>query len=940
MRRALTLLVLTGALLATSAIVAGGPVRRKPGGEDATPKFRFVVGEHRGYPSVSLSPTENAPDGVTVPEGFEDCVFQRRDLGPGHQLLLAAHLKTEPIWIRVDRDFDGKLEGEEPIHLTGTTTTLTAIVKVEIPLTSTSAPQEIPLRFIHHHNPGSTCLHLTVPVHREGEVVLAGRLRRVLSLDGDGDLLFDGETGDGLYLDVDGDTEITRTNPSGEKILPGRTFVMGGHAYRAEVTKSGQVRFQEMEEVPPSRLEDRPWPRGGVPSRGAKAPGATKSLGDLRRDYEAAEKKDGGAGSNRTTERTRVIREIGQEGSKGAYAFLKNLYRSDPNVNIKSQAIRALGYVEYQPFAGDIADIARGSDHSAVRMAANAALHGMDAPGREAVYLEVLRDTNDESLFGDAARHLAYLKSEAGIAELTKLAAAHGRDGFRYRAYDVVTRYRNDAPPPALVLSAAGSEDPRLRALGLEHAFRLGLPETRALALASIGSTDEGVMAQAIRILATSSDPEAVGPLLTPAATAPADLRRKAVDLLRPIRRADTVELLAERLGAGAIATRVLIAEVLAGIPMAPATEALLQRLEKEKDPRILAALIRALGAHRPEGVESKIVKAADKARANPETLAAALDALAAFGLENREVRRFFEKAASSRDFAVRVVTLDAAAKAGGEVAADLLLAGLDDEAWQVRLTAVQGLGKVRVRRAVVPLIELLSTEELPRIRSAIADTLFVTTGRNFYDIEELWHKWWEEHGEDFEVPEKIPEIKPDDHARGSVASFYGVPVETDRLIFVIDQSGSMSSASGSKTKLEVAVEQTIEVIGTLGKNARFNVIFFETAIHPWQKQLVKVGPQTRAAAKKHLESKRPTGGTNLYDGLEIALLTKGVDTIYLLSDGAPGSGKFVKHEDILREVEKINRTRKIAIHCVAVGFDSPLMKDLAAQNGGQYVRR
>jgi hypothetical protein len=81
-------------------------------------------------------------------------------------------------------------------------------------------------------------------------------------------------------------------------------------------------------------------------------------------------------------------------------------------------------------------------------------------------------------------------------------------------------------------------------------------------------------------------------------------------------------------------------------------------------------------------------------------------------------------------------------------------------------------------------------------------------------------------------------------------------------------------------------------------------------------------------------------GGTNLYDGLELALLTKDVDTIYLLSDGSPGSGKFVQHADILREVRRINRTRRVAIHCVAVGFDSKLMKDIAAQNGGQYVRR
>jgi hypothetical protein len=141
-------------------------------------------------------------------------------------------------------------------------------------------------------------------------------------------------------------------------------------------------------------------------------------------------------------------------------------------------------------------------------------------------------------------------------------------------------------------------------------------------------------------------------------------------------------------------------------------------------------------------------------------------------------------------------------------------------------------------------------------------------------------------------------------------------------------------------TKLERAVEETLKVVEKLGRGARANVILFETNIHPWQKRLVKMGPAAKTKLAKDLRSKRPTGGTNLYDGLEMALLTEDVDTIYLLSDGSPGSGKFVRHEDILREVKKLNRTRRVAIHCVAVGFDSPLMKDLAAQNDGRYVRR
>ncbi len=66
----------------------------------------------------------------------------------------------------------------------------------------------------------------------------------------------------------------------------------------------------------------------------------------------------------------------------------------------------------------------------------------------------------------------------------------------------------------------------------------------------------------------------------------------------------------------------------------------------------------------------------------------------------------------------------------------------------------------------------------------------------------------------------------------------------------------------------------------------------------------------------------------------------KDVDTIFLLSDGAPGTGKYVATDDILRAVRRENQTRRIAIHCVSVGMDSQLLRKLAEQNGGRYVRR
>ena len=64
------------------------------------------------------------------------------------------------------------------------------------------------------------------------------------------------------------------------------------------------------------------------------------------------------------------------------------------------------------------------------------------------------------------------------------------------------------------------------------------------------------------------------------------------------------------------------------------------------------------------------------------------------------------------------------------------------------------------------------------------------------------------------------------------------------------------------------------------------------------------------------------------------------VEEIYLLSDGRPGAGRYRRTADILREVAKLNRKRRIAIHCVSLGVESLLLKRIAEENNGTYTRR
>jgi len=315
----------------------------------------------------------------------------------------------------------------------------------------------------------------------------------------------------------------------------------------------------------------------------------------------------------------------------------------------------------------------------------------------------------------------------------------------RFHTYLAATRYEARPPSPDLVLQAARSAEPRLRAQGLRDARWLRLPETRALALEAARKAEGADLQLALaEVLGPLADPEIVPALLATEATAAPAARGRTIDLLRPVRAPDTVAAVIAGLGDRSADVRALAAEVLAGIPLPAATAAIGARLARERQQPALGALVLAAGQHRDARSAAAIAAAA---RRDPKDLSlqqSALQALARIGFANPEVRAFFERCASGRDLELRLTALDVAGASLDPAAADLLLAAVADKQWQVRVAAVEGLGRVRVARAVPPLIARLEAEEHRRVRQALAETLFRLTGQNFYDIHAVWLKWWE----------------------------------------------------------------------------------------------------------------------------------------------------------------------------------------------------
>ena len=64
-------------------------------------------------------------------------------------------------------------------------------------------------------------------------------------------------------------------------------------------------------------------------------------------------------------------------------------------------------------------------------------------------------------------------------------------------------------------------------------------------------------------------------------------------------------------------------------------------------------------------------------------------------------------------------------------------------------------------------------------------------------------------------------------------------------------------------------------------------------------------------------------------------------DTIFFLTDGSPTSGKTTDTAEILAEVERWNKAKRIKVHCVGIGpHNSVFLQRLASQTGGEYTAR
>jgi hypothetical protein len=150
------------------------------------------------------------------------------------------------------------------------------------------------------------------------------------------------------------------------------------------------------------------------------------------------------------------------------------------------------------------------------------------------------------------------------------------------------------------------------------------------------------------------------------------------------------------------------------------------------------------------------------------------------------------------------------------------------------------------------------------------------------------------------------------------------------------------------------------QAIRALEEDTLFNIVVFNHSVKRFQASMLKADQDGKNQAYLMINDLQPVGATYTLGALKEAFTMAGrgvsdkaydpgVDTIFLLSDGAPTDGDIDKAKPmdgdvILDAVAEWNALSRVQIHTIAIdpsigsGGFIKFMKSLAARNNGSYT--
>ena len=285
-------------------------------------------------------------------------------------------------------------------------------------------------------------------------------------------------------------------------------------------------------------------------------------------------------------------------------------------------------------------------------------------------------------------------------------------------------------------------------------------------------------------------------------------------------------------------------------------------------------------------------------------------------------------------DWRVKFEAMRAILAIGSETSLSVLIKHIPNAPWTVMIGLCHFMGEHPNKECLIPLIKRLANER-GRIRLDINYALQSITRESAFSTARQWADWVRRTKEFTIDPEQTAEHRKlnrlQDAQVRTYGNFYGVPIVSDRFAYVVDSSASMKGGriASLRENLGDSVKSLQPFIG-------FNIVDFGGDVC-----VLYPGTLTRdrKLGAERAENMPLTLGTRTTNGMDEALFLP-LDTMIVLSDGAPVRSLYGNWEGIFASMHMHNRFRPVSISCV--DFDpqagnQEFMMKLAAINYGWH---
>ena len=176
-------------------------------------------------------------------------------------------------------------------------------------------------------------------------------------------------------------------------------------------------------------------------------------------------------------------------------------------------------------------------------------------------------------------------------------------------------------------------------------------------------------------------------------------------------------------------------------------------------------------------------------------------------------------------------------------------------------------------------------------------------------------------------VPETPPPVVP-----ATPPVFAGLQVVGNRIVFILDKSGSMDGHNWPALRAEIK-----KVLVALSNKQVFAIFLYDdkSVFYP-ENGMLAADSTTIAKTMVWFNPFKPGGNTNPVPSLRRAFTSLNPDTIVLMSDGV-----FNKSEQVLAVIAELNAEKRVRIDTVSFpGGDEnvrSMMQKIAAENKGTW---